>query len=146
MDNDTLSDTVFSIVHSYRLAMRSSLKANEIGLNGMHVKCLTFINKSHICTANDIVSFFARDKAQIARLIKDMIDNKWLTKEANPEDRRSQILSLTDEGRKLAELIARTQEQVLKQMQQNLSTAEVAAFTKTAAIIAANLKTFEAKV
>jgi DNA-binding MarR family transcriptional regulator len=143
MDNDFISDTVFSIVDSYRLAMRSTLKANEIGLNAMHVKCLTFINKAEICTANDIVHFFARDKAQIARLIKEMIDNKWLTKTANPEDRRSQILSLTADGKTLAELIYKTQCNVDNKMQKNLTDEELQAFKRTAEIISSNLRAFK---
>jgi len=143
MDNDSISDTVFSIVNSYRLTMRATLKANEIGLNAMHVKCLSFINRGEICTANDIVTFFARDKAQIARLIKEMIDNKWLTKTANPEDRRSQLLSLTEEGKALAELISKTQQNVHKKMQENLTVEELQAFKRTAEIISANLRAFK---
>ncbi|MFT6984791.1 MAG: DNA-binding MarR family transcriptional regulator [Psychromonas sp.] len=143
MDNNFISDTVFSIVDSYRLVMRSTLKANEIGLNAMHVKCLGFINRSEICTANDIVHFFARDKAQIARLIKEMIANKWLTKTANPEDRRSQLLSLTEQGKVLAELISKTQRNVQKKMQENLTSEELQAFKRTADIISTNLRTFK---
>lgn len=142
MDNDSISDIVFSIVHSYRSAMRSTLKANEIGLNSMHVKCLSFISRSNNCTANDIVNFFARDKAQIARLIKEMIDNKWLTKKANPEDRRSQLLSLTEDGKDLAELIAKTQSDVHKKMLENLTIKEQEEFKRIAEIISSNLRAF----
>jgi len=143
MDTDFISDTVFSIVDAYRLAIRSTLKANEIGLNAMHVKCLTFISRSKICTANDIVHFFARDKAQIARLIKEMIDNKWLTKTASPEDRRSQLLSLTADGKALAELIVKTQCNVDNKMQENLTVEELQAFKRTAEIISGNLRAFK---
>ena len=142
MNNESISDTIFGIVHSYRLAMRSALKAKEIGLNAMHVKCLSFIYRSEICTANDIVNHFARDKAQIARLIKEMIGKKWLTKTANPEDKRSQLLSLTEDGKELAKLISETQSNVHKKMQENLTLEELEEFKKIAGIISTNLRAF----
>jgi len=142
MNNESISDIVFSIVHSYKLAMRSTLKANEIGLNAMHVKCLSFINKSETCTANDIVNHFSRDKAQIARLLKEMIENKWLTKTANPEDKRSQLLSLTQDGKELANLISETQSKVHKKMQENLTIEELEEFKRIAGLISTNLRNF----
>lgn len=140
MSNHFISETVFSIAQHYKVAMRSTLKANEIGLNAMHVKCLTFINRSEMCTANDIVVFLARDKAQIARLIKEMIEKNWLVKVANPEDKRSQLLSLTEAGKALASLISKTQSHVDKKMQENLSSEELSEFIRVANVISNNLK------
>lgn len=139
---DGISESIFSIFQLYKLAMRSTLKANEVGLNAMHVRCLPFISQSNHCTANDIVQFFTRDKAQIARLIKEMIDNQWLTKNANPEDKRSQILSLTTQGQELVTLILKTQSDVDKKMQENLTNEELQVFKKTAQKIATNLRSF----
>ncbi|MDO6685365.1 MULTISPECIES: MarR family winged helix-turn-helix transcriptional regulator [unclassified Agarivorans] len=140
MDNHSISNTIFSIAHSYRLTMRSALKANELGLNSMHVKCLSYIHNSEACTANDIVQFLGRDKAQIARLVKEMISNNWLTKTANPEDKRSQFLSLTEEGQALAALIADTQSKVSIKMKQNLSDEELKEFSRIAGVISNNLR------
>ncbi|GHB72437.1 hypothetical protein GCM10008107_22260 [Psychrosphaera saromensis] len=139
MHDNSIPDTVFAFVHSYRLAMRSGLNASELGLNYMHVKCLTFIDSNKSCTANDIVNFFARDKAQIARLVKDMIANAWVIKTDNPQDRRSQLLSLTDEGKRLALLIAETQGKVHQQMQKNLTDEELQEFKRVTDIIVTNL-------
>lgn len=140
MNNDAVSDTILSLVHSYKLAMRSSLRANEIGLNAMHVQCLPYINRSEGCTANDLVTFFMRDKAQIARLVKEMIANNWITKTANPADKRSQLLALTEEGRELVVMISDAQQKVQSSMQENLSIEELNAFTRTADIISQNLR------
>lgn len=142
MQHDSMTDIVFNILHSYKMAMRSILKSHTPGLNGMHVRCLTFIHKSQNCTANDIVTFFNRDKAQIARLIKEMMANGWLTKMANPDDKRSQLLLLTEQGTDLVELIHETELKVYKKMQENIAEEELNAFKRTAAMISANLKTF----
>lgn len=141
MHNKTISDNVVSIINAYRTVMRASLKANEIGLNAMYVKCLSFIYSAQTCTANDIVNDFNRDKAQIARLIKEMIEKNWLIKIANPKDKRSQLLSLTKEGQALAELISQTQDDVNQKMQNNLTKEELKEFIRIAGIISTNLQT-----
>ncbi|XPF94921.1 MarR family winged helix-turn-helix transcriptional regulator [Colwellia sp. RE-S-Sl-9] len=143
MSNKYISDVVFDIIHSYRNAMRTALNANELGLNYMHIKCLTFINSNEVCTANDIVTFFARDKAQIARLIKEMIDKQWLTKTVNTEDKRSQLLSLTKKGKQIVAFIVETQANVHKQMQKNISLEELESFLKIANTMAKNLTVFK---
>ena len=140
MENESFANTVFAIAHSYRLAMRTALKANETGLNAMHVQCLSFIEKQQSCTANDIVNHFLRDKGQIARLIKEMLDKKWLNKSAHPKDKRSALLSLSAEGKVLAARITEAQSDIQKKMQKNLSTEELQEFTRIAAIISANLE------
>ena len=143
MKNDFSSDAVFNIVHCYRLAMRSELKANEIGLNSMHVKCLSFIKKNESCTAHDIVCFFDKDKSQIARLIKEMIEHKWITKTANPDDKRSLILSLTKDGEVLAMQLSEAQAKIKQQMLQGLSQEELRVFNKVSETMTNNLKLFK---
>lgn len=140
MNNDSISNTVFSLVHSYKQAMRSSLKAHEVGLNAMHVQCLPYIHASNVCTANDLVTFFSRDKAQIARLIKEMIAHNWISKSANPDDKRSQLLVLTAEGRELVALITDTQDKVHRKMSENLNEQQLHAFTQVAEVMSSNLK------
>ncbi|MGB5444986.1 MAG: MarR family transcriptional regulator [Psychromonas sp.] len=141
MHNESISNTIFSLVHSFKLTMRSELKANELGLNAMYVKCLTYIKRAETCTANDIVNHFARDKAQIARVIKEMIDKQWVQKSANPEDKRSQLLSLTENGNELAELIFATQNKVHNKMRENLNHEELKEFERVTKIMVANLNT-----
>lgn len=140
MKSESISETVFRIAHSYRLIMRSALKANELGLNAMHVKCISLINKNVSCTANDIVNHLARDKAQIARLIKEMMEKKWLTKTANPTDKRSHFLALTAEGKALAKLIDEAQHDVHLKMQENITSEELKEFQRIAAKISANIE------
>lgn len=139
MKQQSISDSVFALVQAYRIAMRSGLKAQQLGLNAMHVSCLSFIAASHHCTANDIVNHFSRDKAQIARLLKEMIEKDWLRKTANPEDKRSQLLSLTNEGQALASLIKETQSKVQSQMCQNLSDQQIEEFETLAKMMVGNL-------
>ncbi|XQW83906.1 MarR family winged helix-turn-helix transcriptional regulator [Thalassotalea piscium] len=140
MSNELISNNIVCLFQAYKQAMRSTLKANEIGLNAMHVKCLSYIYKAQSCTANDIVINLNRDKAQIARLVKEMIAKNWLIKMANPEDKRSQLLSLTHEGISLAKLIQQTHSEINQKMQSTLTRDELKEFTRVVGIICTNLQ------
>ncbi|GAD80197.1 MarR family winged helix-turn-helix transcriptional regulator [Vibrio ezurae] len=139
MDKNAVSEAVFNIVHSYKHAIRGELQAQNIALNGMHVRCLSFIDKRKQCTANDIVQHFARDKAQVARLVKEMISNDWLVKSPNPEDKRSQLLSLTEQGIALSQQISNAQQKIQDKMQQDLSEQELEMFVTVMDKLARNL-------
>ena len=78
-----LRETIFALAQSYRVHIKEAVNANELGLNGMHVRCLHAIANCPQCTANAIVNQLGKDKAQIARLIKDMLDKGWLEKHSS---------------------------------------------------------------
>jgi DNA-binding MarR family transcriptional regulator len=134
------SEAIFSVVTLYRTALRSKLKASFPDLNGGQVKCISFISMRGTCTANDMVNSFGLDKAQIARLVKEMVEKNWLIRTANPKDKRSQLLSLTESGMEIAALFTKTQEKLHKQMHSNISEQELREFERVAGMIANNLK------
>ncbi|GAD90216.1 hypothetical protein VHA01S_037_00040 [Vibrio halioticoli NBRC 102217] len=139
MDKNTVSEAIFNIVHSYRNAIRAELQTQHSSLNGMHARCLSFIERNTQCTANDIVQHFSRDKAQVARLVKEMINNGWLIKSPNPEDKRSQLLSLTEQGIALSQQISNAQQKIQDKMQQDLSEQELETFVSVMEKLANNL-------
>lgn len=87
----TVREYILSLSQYYRVNVRTAVNANELGLNGMHVRCLHVIANAPDCTANYIVRSMGRDKSQIARLVKEMISKGWIEKQASREDKRSQI-------------------------------------------------------
>lgn len=118
---ESLPEVLFAATHSFRHEMKKSLNAKEIGLNGMHVRCLSYITKMESCTANQLSLSLGRDKAQIARLVKDMIEKGWLTKQPDPQDKRSQLLLLTETGKALSREIKQNHQQIQQRMLKNLS-------------------------
>ncbi|CAM3115814.1 MarR family winged helix-turn-helix transcriptional regulator [Vibrio rarus] len=139
MNKNAIPETIFNIIQSYRHAMRTELQANQLGLNGMHVRCLIFIQQHHQCTANDIVHHFSKDKAQVARLIKEMILNDWIAKAPHPDDKRSQLLSLTEQGTKLSQEIQKAQQNIQAKMQQDLTEEQIQTFIQVAQKLQKNL-------
>ncbi|MGR5145321.1 MarR family winged helix-turn-helix transcriptional regulator [Photobacterium alginatilyticum] len=133
-------ETIFSLTRSYRGAIKKAINANELGLNGMIVRCLHIIQDSPQCTANTIVTRMGRDKAQIARLVKEMIASDLISKHPNPEDKRSQLLALSLQGKSLMEQIQVAETEIDKQMRVGLTDEEVETFQRVASAMANNLR------
>lgn len=141
----TTDSNIYNIIpelfDAYRMALRHQLNANQLGLNAMLVKCIMVIAKTPDCTANDICTTLNRDKAQIARLIKELIAKDWISKQPSRNDKRSYILSLTDAGLILKEQILAAKTTVHAQMELGLSAEELDIFSRISAKIAGNLAT-----
>lgn len=136
----TLREYILSLSQHYRINIRTALNANELGLNGMHVRCFDVIANTSDCTANYIVKNMGRDKAQIARLVKEMIDKGWIEKQVSREDKRSQILSLTASGRQLQQRISLLEQEIESTLLKGLSAQDVSDFHRIAAKMLANLR------
>lgn len=139
MSNQSLPDVVMALSRGYRLNIRQAINAKALGLNGMHAQCLRIIAATPDCTANHIVSIMHRDKGQIARLVKELITMSLIEKHPNPADKRSQILTFTDDGHALMNKIHLAEKQLDKQMCEGLSTQDIDAFKRISARMVENL-------
>jgi DNA-binding MarR family transcriptional regulator len=137
--NDNISIMIPHLFEAYRIASRHALNANQLGLNAMYVKCVILISKTPNCTANDICTVLNRDKAQIARLIKEMILKGWIEKQPSQVDKRSYIITLTAVGLTLNEQIKQAKETVLSQMMIDLTKEDIAIFRRISEQIVNNL-------
>jgi DNA-binding MarR family transcriptional regulator len=98
----------------------------------MHVRCIHIIANVNNCTANDIVTKTQRDKAQIARLIKDLIGLNLINKQASEHDKRCFILSLTEQGKVLFDKLLASEQKINNQMCKNLNPQQIKDFLDTA--------------
>ena len=128
----SLANTLFALMQNYRVTIREAINAGELGLNAMHVRCLHIIATTTQCTANDIVNQTQRDKAQIARLVKELIALKLINKDASEHDKRCFILSFTSGGRSLYDKLLAAEQQVNAQMCKNLNPQQINDFLHTA--------------
>jgi DNA-binding MarR family transcriptional regulator len=135
-----MREYILSLSQHYRLNIRTAVNANEVGLNGMHVRCLHVIANTPECTANYIVRSMGRDKAQIARLVKEMIGKGWIKKQASREDKRSQILSSTASGRQLQQKISLLEQDLESTILNGLSAQDVKDFHRIAGKMLTNLR------
>jgi len=128
MDNP-LINSLFSLMQHYRIVIREVINANELGLNAMHVRCLYLINEIENCTANDIVQAMQRDKAQVARLMKELISLALIEKKASVEDKRRFILSFTEQGKALSSKLIQAQKEINETMCKGLSEEQIETFS-----------------
>ena len=140
MTQQNLAAALFALAQSYRVTVRNSINANELGINALHVRCLHIIAQTPHCTANDIVQQTQRDKAQIARLIKELLKLDLITKCADENDKRCFILSFTAAGELLLQKLHAAEQSVDALLCQGLDQNQIDNFLHTAKTMISNIK------
>ena len=92
------------------------------------------------CTAIDIAHYLNRDKAQVTRLVNALINQELVKKSPNPEDKRSQLLILTDKGQEVMSKVSDIDRDMLKRMTKGMAEDELEQFRKIAKKMAQNLE------
>ncbi|RBW46062.1 MarR family transcriptional regulator [Psychromonas sp. B3M02] len=139
MDTPIINN-LFTLMQRYRMTMRDVINANELGLNAMHVRCLHIIEATEACTANDIVQKMQRDKAQVARLVKDLMNLGFIEKNASKEDKRRFILSFTESGSALLMKLLAAQKEINNSLCKGLNKAQLDTFLSVVDKMSENLK------
>jgi len=132
-------EATFHLAHAIKQQLASQLEAKKLNLAPMHLRVLKVIAKHECCTAIDIAGFFKRDKAQITRLVKQLIELDFVEKKPNPEDKRSQLLLLTAQGKILQESLSVFSEEMQKQITLGISPEDLAVFVRVAEKMTKNL-------
>ncbi|MCQ3829774.1 MarR family winged helix-turn-helix transcriptional regulator [Microbulbifer elongatus] len=139
MSESTLSDNLHRLMHRYRSRLREEVARRDLGLPITHIRALKGICRNPHSTAQSIAQRMQRDKAQITRVLKELIAEQLIEKRPNPDDGRSQLLLPTERGRAvLADLMAAEQE-TAKAMTRSLSANELEQFADLTARMVSNL-------
>ena len=91
-------DRVHFLMHAQGRFMQNAGSARGHGLGPMEMRCLRHIALGEGLAQSDLVTHSGRDKAQIARLVKGLIERGLVLSQPHPADRRSQVLSATPAG------------------------------------------------
>ena len=94
-------ERMHALMHSLRHHMRDAMRADGDGLGLMEARCLRYFARHPGATQSDLVQQSGRDKAQIARIVKGLIDRELLCGQPNPADGRSQVLQVSPKGEAL---------------------------------------------
>ncbi|MBK1858521.1 MarR family winged helix-turn-helix transcriptional regulator [Cerasicoccus arenae] len=101
------AEAVFEAIHTLMHLIRSEqyrvLRDSPYQLTHMEGKMLAYFSQNPGATLRELVIHTGRDKGQLARTIKTLKEQGLLIGEEDPNDRRSQLLSLTTEGTKINE-------------------------------------------
>lgn len=139
MSNPKSLDNLFHLVHVLKRQLHEQIEQLELPIAPMHVRVIKIISKQSPCTAMDVVNFLNRDKAQVTRLIKTLIEEGFIEKRPNPEDKRSQCLLTTEKGNEVLSKIKTVDAEIFQKMTLNVSEEELEAFQLVAGKLAENL-------
>ncbi|WP_448249607.1 MarR family winged helix-turn-helix transcriptional regulator [Thalassotalea agariperforans] len=135
-----LSEALFSLVHAVRNHMKEEIKLLALGLSPMHLKSLKVIARIDDCTGQKLADFMGRDKAQINRLIKELVKQELIIKVDNEQDKRSQILVLSVKGSENLTLFKRAEKKVFSQLITDIPADQIDSFIQIARKLEHNLQ------
>jgi DNA-binding MarR family transcriptional regulator len=102
-DDDDIYTQLQELTYAIRAQIFEAFRDGADGLAPGSWRALLFFARNPGSTPSDVAAHAQRDKAQIARLIKDLVDAGYLKREPDPEDGRSHLLTLSARGRVIEE-------------------------------------------
>lgn len=88
----------FSILAQQMSEYIAQIYRHEYGLSRFEWRALAAIAQKEHITAKGIMQITRLDKMQVSRAITKLTDSGYLAQQANPDDRRSTTLSLSESG------------------------------------------------
>ncbi|CAH6794463.1 Transcriptional regulator, MarR family protein [Vibrio chagasii] len=140
MSDNTSLESIFRLVHSLKRQMSEQIESLDSEIAPMNIRVMKIITKKSPCTAIDIAHFLNRDKAQVTRLVNALINQELVKKSPNPEDKRSQLLVLTNKGEEIMTKVSNIDREMLQRMTKGMAEDELEQFRKVANKMAKNLE------
>lgn len=94
-------DRMHTLMHGLRRHLQEAARVDGEGLGPMEIRCLGYFMRHDGATQSDLVQHAGRDKAQIARIVKALHERGLLQSQPDPNDGRSQRVSVTTPGQAL---------------------------------------------
>ena len=114
----------------------------EFGLKSPHVSCLYYLYKEESLTAKELSDICEEDKAAVSRSIVALENLGYLSCESESKKRYKAPISLTKEGRVVAERIANKIDAVLDYVSDAILEEERAKFYENLTSVCENLQKF----
>ncbi len=103
LEDDDIYAQIHGLMHAMKAHILEAFRGDADGLAPGAWRALLFFARNPRSTPSDLAVHAQRDKAQIARLIKDLVDAGYLRREPDPKDGRSHLLTLSARGRAIEE-------------------------------------------
>ncbi|MEG3115396.1 MULTISPECIES: MarR family winged helix-turn-helix transcriptional regulator [Salinicola] len=139
MSGTTVGESLHQLMHAYKRALRQAYAEAELPLTVSHIRTLKAIRRQAPCTAQHIAHHTQRDKAQITRLLRDLLDADIIVRTPHPDDRRSQMLSLTAHGQAVLARVDTCERQVHARLSSGMAPADLEAFLRLSRLMISNL-------
>lgn len=133
-------DALHRLLHAYKHAMRDASRDAGIELPVSHMRMLKVVCHHPRCTAHDVATHWRRDKAQIARVVKELDHAQLIRIQPDPDDGRRRILTPTAAGTRMFQRIADAERAAGARMVHGLAPDAVDRFVELAEAMATNLR------
>jgi DNA-binding MarR family transcriptional regulator len=140
MNSLDLPASFIVLTHKYKSVVIKALREAGLEIAPMHIRSLHTINSLAVCTANDLVELMDRDKGQIARLVKEMIEKGFVARVQNPDDKRSQFIEITAFGHETLKQMLAIEAKIIDKMRDSISDDQVQVFNELGFVMTENLK------
>jgi DNA-binding MarR family transcriptional regulator len=125
------AEAFVSLFGSMKQAMRQQLQSDGGPATApMLLRMLQLCQRQPGITQQGLAQLTGRDKGQVARLVKELVDEGLLIREDHPDDRRSHRLQATVAGLAAVEHFETADAAVAELIFGELSTAELSALTE----------------
>jgi len=123
---DDVLELVHSVMHQFRGLQYQRLRDGPHDITHMESKVLGYFAHRPGATQSDLAEHSGRDKAQLARLIKRLLDIGLLAREPDAQDRRQLRLQLTGDGLAVQRTLQQQRQRLSKLAVAGLSSADQA--------------------
>jgi DNA-binding MarR family transcriptional regulator len=127
-DGTEVAERLHAVVHRMKRRLHQAMNEGNEALAPMEWRALGFFARHPGSTARDLVEHAGRDKAQVARLVRQLVDHGLLAAAPAPHDQRCVELRLTAAGQQVERRAARQRQRIEAQMLAGFSAAERAQF------------------
>ncbi len=80
------------------LSQRYNQQLAEVGLTGAQFSLLNALHQAGAVTIQQLAQYTATDRTTLTRNLKSLLAERWVKRQADPEDGRRFLLSLTPKG------------------------------------------------
>jgi DNA-binding MarR family transcriptional regulator len=98
-DDDDIYAQIQELQYAMKAQILEAFREDADGIAPGAWRALLFFDQNPGSTASDLAAHTQRDKAQVARVIKDLVDAGYLKREPDPKDGRSHLLTVSARGR-----------------------------------------------
>lgn len=140
MPKPLIHEAVFALAFDLKMAMSDAVKKLDIGLTAPHMRALRLIWSGDNVTSQEISKSLRRDKAQVARIVSELLNRKLVRRTENPDDKRSQFLVATSKGSELFESVAEIEIELQEAILEGITARDVATFIKVAKQVSENIR------
>lgn len=134
-----IAERLWDLSHRFKARLRASLMEGAPDLAPFQAKALSAIGRFPGLLPNQLADRSGRDKAQIARVLKDLEERGLIARSPHLTDRRTHCLTLTPAGEEVFRHLQHSRMQIAGQMMDGLTPAEQQQVSALLARMAANL-------